>query len=332
MEIRKIQFDEPSHRYTDELNTCYTSVTQKIQQYEPVYDSQFWSCYRAIDKAGIFKPRPFLESREIEINYLGSRQRFPIDFILSGALPIPINNEEILSDWEEVKIESCLWGTNKHAFLENATNSITGTGKYEMNSILQDRETFNCSFIVHNKQELEESPLKDSYPVIYELYEKLINNNWIIFAEKRVYSAQHKIAGTMDIFALKGDEFIIIDWKTNKKALKFESGYYKKVWNSERTHKVETDEFVQTKDVFKYPIHDLPYCKGNVYSLQLSLYALLCELWGFKLKSIRLVHIRPKLDAIGNPILDKANNRIEHEPEIYKMPYLREHAFKLLNH
>ena len=74
-----------------------------------------------------------------------------------------------------------------------------------------------------------------------------------IYSEKIIFSEQLKIAGTMDILIRlhESDEYIIIDWKTNKK---IDTRSFR---NKMGTHSITSN------------IED---CKYNVYAFQLSFY------------------------------------------------------------
>lgn len=316
---KHIKFDEALHKYTDEDNIVYTSVTTLIGRVEPKYDSEFWAVYRVLDREN-WKPRPFLEERKIEVLYGKTRVKFSIEMIMNGALPVKIEHEAVLSDWEDIKDTACRWGTSKHAFLEDSLNKITDTTKITIDVIKKNTEQHGYAFKVTNKKELDNSPLKFAYPSIYREILKYIDQGWTLFSEKRVYDAEYRVAGTIDLLLVKDGMCFIIDWKTNREKLKFEPGYYKKEWNANRTKKVKTTEWVSTKDKLNYPLQSVAHCKGNTYIMQLSSYHYLCFRWGLKPLGTLLVHIRPKCDAEGEILLEHNGERIEHEPEFYTLP------------
>lgn len=323
LEKRIIKFDEPSHTYTDEFDLPYTSVTQLISTRESKFDTPFWSMYRAIDQIASYKPRPFPEEQKIELTYLGVRRQYQLSTLYLGIVPLLKSPEEIRTEWQVTTEEACEWGHNKHSYLEGCVDRFASTRSTAIHEMQESISTRGFSFKVMNVQQLEQSPLQFTYPAIYRELELLVKGGWALFAEKRVYDSEYRIAGTIDLLAIKGGKAIIIDWKTNRKKLKFTSGYYKKEWNAQRTAKYETDQWVATKAVFLDPLKFLSHCKGNVYALQLSLYHYLCERWGFPREATTLVHIRPKCTPEGEIMLDETGDRIEMEPEFYDMPYLR---------
>lgn len=121
MEITKrngnVCFSEETHTYWNENdNGRYISVTTLIGQYEPQYDSQFWSWYKALEK---LLPKDIWK---IESAKLRATKR--VDNTILSLYNIDENilngvQQDILDEWERNKIESCERGTKIHALLEN---------------------------------------------------------------------------------------------------------------------------------------------------------------------------------------------------------------------
>jgi ATP-dependent exoDNAse (exonuclease V) beta subunit len=94
-----------------------------------------------------------------------------------------------------------------------------------------------------------------------------------IHVEKIIFSEELKLAGTMDvlIYLKESDEYIIIDWKTNKK--------------------IDTRSF-RNKMGTHHITSNIEDCKYNVYAFQLSLYRYLLETYyGLKIKQQIIAHI-----------------------------------------
>jgi ATP-dependent exoDNAse (exonuclease V) beta subunit len=92
--------------------------------------------------------------------------------------------------------------------------------------------------------------------------------------EVRVFSKKWKIAGTIDsLFIYKG-KIYLIDWKTNKQLTndKHEKGTFERLLS---------------------PFEDYYKNHQNEYSIQLSLYTLILEEWGFEVGGVYIVHIGP---------------------------------------
>lgn len=262
---RKISFNEDLHRYTDEDNNEYTSVTSLIKRYEKPFDENYWAKKKA-DEAG---------------------------------LP----TEVVKQNWKDIREYSANKGTIEHKLLEDSINKSNNNQDFKFDSTTyRERSPFKdrIGFIEINSTNLEvlaNSPLGRKYPEIYKFLEGFILQGWTLMAEKRVYWYDFLIAGTIDCLLLKGKEFMIVDWKTNKDKLKFESGYYKKIGG------VKSDQWVSTNDFFKPPISALSFCKGNIYTLQLSLYSYILELWGFKCVNLFLFHIKSETEIYLHKII-----------------------------
>lgn len=107
--------------------------------------------------------------------------------------------------------------------------------------------------------------------------------------EVRVFSKKWKIAGMIDSLFLYRGKIYILDWKTNKK--------------------FTTDETLGYKEKLLAPFGE--YFKSHLseYSIQLSLYALILEEWGFKVGGAYLVHIGPGDEpATLHKVIDMRDN------------------------
>lgn len=92
--------------------------------------------------------------------------------------------------------------------------------------------------------------------------------------EVRVFSKKWKIAGMIDSLFLYKGKIYILDWKTNKQF----------------TH---DDHLKGQYEKLLEPFDDYWKNHHNEYSIQLSLYALILEEWGFEIGGAYLVHIGP---------------------------------------
>lgn len=118
-----------------------------------------------------------------------------------------------------------------------------------------------------------------NYKKVIESYincvSKIINENELkqIYSEILFYNHDTKIAGTSDICWVHNDEtFTIGDFKTNKK-FRYFSEY---------------------KNWMKYPISHLMECEFNKYTIQLSLYAYMCEvLTNKKCRGLIILYLNP---------------------------------------
>lgn len=273
----KIIFDPVLHKYTDETGRTYTSATQLLGQITPEFNSRYWLMYKALQAKG-HKVRPDMpDNRYIIVD----NNICNIDDLYKSVKGILARTEilKIEAEWEQTKQIACDRGNEKHNYLEDC---IKQSGQVRDFNFEGNNQGF--AFKLNTKQDLSKSPLKYSDPLVYDLLTEYIELGWTVYAEKRIYSHIHLIAGTIDIFLVKGREFKILDWKTNKDELHFTSGYYKK-YNG-----VKSTEWVVTADYLKKPLNNLMNCKGVIYTLQLSIYAYMAELWGLECKGLQLCH------------------------------------------
>ena len=91
--------------------------------------------------------------------------------------------------------------------------------------------------------------------------------------EVRVFSKKWKIAGMIDSLFIHRGKVFILDWKTNKQ--------------------FTTDQNLKYKEKLLAPFEDNFKSHLSEYSIQLSLYALILEEWGFEIGGAYLVHIGP---------------------------------------
>ena len=306
----ELNFDEPSHRYFNKDNKTFLSVTQFLGEFEPKFDEEFWGMYTALKDNGKLV-KPDLDNKAIYINGVSNPiSKLHKDTIYKHWYSVTI------AKWKGISAEACLRGNNTHNYLEESINESKGffNGNSDNSNITSSRKKDNQISTVND---LDKGDLKEKFPSIYERLKLYIERDCIIYAEKRVKLDFALIAGMIDVPIIKRgtNKFCITDWKTNKDEFKYTSGYMKKIkvgndW-------VKSDIFVPTDDRFSYPISHLPYCKINLYSLQLSLYAYIMECWGYELvdKGLEIIHIRPGM-----------------EPKVIKIPYLREEIELLIKH
>lgn len=289
---RIIYFNEEAHKYTDDLGNGYISVTTLIGKYTEE-----------------FKKEKIAEACE----KIGKNPRHPKYQKYKGK-----SKKQILWEWEQETIKACDKGTKKHNFLEQAIKSCNGY-KTNANGFINDR-IYTIDNIVekHNygKVNIEyfiKSGIKEKYPKIYELLYGFVSNGFKIYAEIGVYDSKNLISGLIDILLIKGEEFIILDWKTNKAPIRFESGYYEKQLDG----RLDLTSFIYKDEYFKAPLDHLADSIGNHYAMQTSTYASLVESWGFKCKGIILCHIRTIEDQFED------NEDDVEVVEMYDMPYLK---------
>lgn len=239
------------------------------------------------------------------------KPKFDTDkFALIDANKIGVSKETIIKKWETDTKEACDKGTIVHKYLEDNINLLKKPGKGFNNR--------SYKYKVTTLEELDKTTLRKTHTAIYYRLSEFIVQGATIFAEKRVYSFEYQIAGTIDLFVLFPDNsFYILDWKTNKHPLRFDAGYFKKKWAG--NVKIETGIWVPTYKYLYEPISHLPNSKGVIYTLQLSLYALLAEMWGCTCKGLELYHMENEI---------KVNSKVVP----YRISYLKNEAQAMLDY
>lgn len=310
----KIDFDPVEHIYTDEHGTIYTSVTTLIGKYKPKFDKKYWSMYTALKDNG-FHVIPSTIGKVIKVN---GRYR-KIDDLYKN----PVNNYEVkrvVNKWEDLTVKACNRGNKIHDFLEDSINESKEEGAN--NEVIKPLTTKEHRLVViKTTHDLDKTKLQETFPVIYIRLLGYINQGCTLYAEKRIYSSVFNIAGMIDVLIVKGNQFMILDWKTNKDELLFVSGYYKKekIYNTSigNYEYIKTDLFIRKPEYLFKPLSHVENCKGMIYSLQLSLYAYLMIRWGYKLvnNGLEIFHLRPGL-----------------EPKLIKVKYMEKEIISMVNH
>ena len=139
-------------------------------------------------------------------------------------------------------------------------------------------------------------PLPNNLDVIHrinkfnKIYAKQLFKLEPLKFEVRVFSPKWKIAGMIDSLFLYRGKIYILDWKTNKDFTdnNHPKGIYEKL-------------LAPFQDHFKNHL--------NEYSIQLSLYSLILEEWGFQVGGAYIVHIGPgDEDAELYKVVDMRDN------------------------
>jgi len=308
----KLTFEPNEHKYSDETGRVYTSVTTLIGQYQEPFNEKYWSMYTALKNAG-YNVRPTRDKKHIVVN---NRHR-----TLTSLYKNPINGHEVkllVKKWQNLTEEACERGNNTHDYLEDSINLSKGDDG-SSNTQIEPQLAVAMQRIglveIRTKHDLDTTTLQDTFPTIYKRLLAYINFGCVLYAEKRIYTVQFGVAGMIDVLIVKGKQFAILDWKTNKDEMKFTSGYYKKV---KINHKwVKSTNWTPFKKHLFTPLNHIQDCKGMLYTLQLSLYAFIMELWGYSLvpNGLEIFHMRPN-----------------QEPKLIKVRYLKEDISNMLKH
>lgn len=290
----KIFFDEEAHKYTDEYANIYTSTTTVIGNYSNKFDVK--SMARNCARAG----------RKGNPKYKGKTEAM------------------LEAEWAWMTKVACDEGNDKHNFLERTIKQHTGYNLVGSNCYINSRIHTVVDIVksptygILDIQFFESNGIKERYLDIYNMLYLLHNKGFRFYAEIGVFNIQALISGLVDLLAIRGNDFYIIDWKTNKAPIRFEAGYFKK-----DNYGNLTNEYVFTAALMKYPLSHLEDSTGNKYALQLSMYANLIELFvGLDLHCLGIILCHITKDKF----LDRDNVKL------MQIPYLKEDVNSLMEH
>ena len=237
-----LYFDEGPHKYTDSNGNEYISVTTLIGDYCPKFDAKYWAHKKAREQG--------------------------------------VSEKEIIKQWNKIKNEACDRGTNTHNGIENAIKDVS---KFK-EAIQYLQQVGGRCITVADIPNLIPTPLdvdkfkeatENKYEEIYRVFQFYTDRGYTIYSEIGVFDPQLLISGTIDILCDRPTDFVILDWKTNRGGLQFESGYFKK--DKTTIPNQLTNEWVRKNDKMLPPLNHLPECNGSHYTMQLSIYARLTE-------------------------------------------------------
>lgn len=295
---QQLFFNEPLHKYTDNRGNIYTSTTTLIHKYYEGFDTKKMA--RICELAG----------RKGDPKYRGKTAKM------------------LIKEWEENSKNACDYGTDKHGYLEDCIKGSTGY-RSNIDKIIDKKDKMllvsnvisNPGFGELNVYYFVQTKIDVLYPEIYNIIVQLVQQGYRIYSEIGVFKPDRLISGTIDLLFIKDGEFIILDWKTNKADIRFESGYFEKDRHGEMT-----GVFKPTYKRFFNPISHLPASTGHIYSMQLSIYAYLCEILGLTCKAIVLCHIRR--EQIISPITKYLVDRVD----FHHISYLKSEAENMIDH
>lgn len=304
-ETIKLFFEEEAHKYTDTLGNTYTSCTTLLHRYAPEFDKAYW--------------------------------------LRKKAKETGLSEADIAKNWKDITDESCARGTKTHNYLEDGVKEVSKFKKavQYLTDIKSGRMVTVADIPYLNVKPLDIPKFiqatNNKYPEIYNVFKYYTDNGYTIYSEIGVYLIDYLISGTIDILCIREDQFVILDWKTNKDGLKFESGYYRRD-KSQKPWQL-TNDWVSKKETLKAPVSHLPNCNGSIYSLQLSMYATMVNLvTGLPCAGLGLCHIgtpfikneygMPKRNIKGMYIIDEKGSETV---KWYPIKFYHNECMQILN-
>jgi len=296
-----IYFNANKHKYTNEVGNTFISATTLIGKYEYKFEDKQVDIAKACERIGKNPRHPKYKQ------YRGKSWKL------------------ILADWAKTRDDACDLGNSKHDYLERSVKESSGFYKvfgnkygsgsevklYTIEDILEDH-----AYGIVDLNKLKS--IKKDYPRIYTILKTLVDEGFKLYSEIGVFCLESLISGLVDILAVREHQFLIVDWKTNKNPVRFESGYYEKDNNGNVTN------YKLTEECFRSPLHLLPQSVGNKYTLQLSLYAYLIERFGLKWMGSILCHILHNNYPIDHPDVQRNPSWInKQQVDIIPIKYLK---------
>lgn len=301
----RLTFKEENHSYTDSLGNKYLSMTTMLHRYAQEFDRDYWLKFKAKE--------------------------------------LHISESKLEKQWSDITKEACEQGTKYHNGLEDG---IKGSSMFidAVKYMTNDRgEMITVADIPNINQYVKQLDLQDfiemtenKYPQIYSTFRYYLDRDYKIYSEIGGFLIDYLVSGCIDVLCLREDQFVIGDWKTNRRGLQFQAGYYKKD-KSVKPHQ-ETNTWVTKNEFLKPPVHHLPNCNGSIYNLQLSGYAFFVEtILNIPCAGLWLCHIDRDfiLNDYGMPKrfpdgLYRTKPNPEPKTTFYKMRYLRDEICSIL--
>ena len=300
-----LYFKEEGHKYNDSNGNSYTSVTTLIHDnYVPKFNKKYW--------------------------------------LHKKAKELGISEKQLEKQWQDITDEACARGTATHNGIEDAIKEVSMfKNAIQYLTKINDGRVVTVADIPYlNVKPLNIDEFKKAtdykYEEIYRVFQFYIDKGYTIYSEIGAFLIDYLISGTIDILCIKDTDFVILDWKTNRNGLQFESGYFKK----DKTCKPAqlTNEYITKSEYMLPPLNYLPNCNGYHYTMQLSMYARMVELiLGIPCVGLGLCHIGSPFikNKYGMPYRDKDNqypidpNGIE-TVQWYRINYRRKEADAVL--
>lgn len=300
-----LYFKEEGHKYNDSLGNSYTSVTTLIHDnYIPKFNKKYW--------------------------------------LHKKARELGVSEKTLEKQWQAITDEACARGTVTHNGLEDAIKEVSmfKSAIQYLNNISDGRVVTVADIPFFKVKPLDIEKFKEAtnnkYPEIYRVFQFYIDRGYTIYSEIGAFLIDYRLSGTIDVLCVRDTDFVILDWKTNRNGLQFESGYFRKDKSIKPAQL--TNEYVKKSEYMLPPLNYLPNCNGYHYTMQLSMYARMVELiLGIPCVGLGLCHIASPFvkNIYGMPYRDE-NNQYPIDPngeetvQWYKIGYRRKEADLIL--
>lgn len=303
-QAKNLVFTEADHKYVDENNLVYTSVTTLLDKYKPEFDKEFWSMFTGLKDAG-FRLKPYPEEQAIRLGTV----KFKLEDLKKETYYVQLQ-ELTKIKWGITSTKACMRGNTIHNSIELGINKTRNDIEAKDNDLITyEVNPFKSGKNISTMNDLDASHLRTDFPFIYNKLKPLVEAGATVFSEKRVYMSRYGIAGTIDCPIIKGKYFSILDWKSNAADMHDTPGYYKKEkigneWIKTDTWIIDIDKATGEPKTFNAPISHIPASKYHTYCLQLSIYAYIMEQWGYVLipNGLAIVHYPLNKEPVYIPV------------------------------
>lgn len=250
-----MRFDPIPHKYYNNQNELYVSVTQLIEHYKQEFEEEYWSYYTAYRKVLGYDKDTFKEYVKAKGIRYGTNKSIDNIFYLANQDGISQEllkqaKQAVKDEWKETNKKATDKGSNFHNRKETSDD-------YQK---VFTEKIFTARTVNEDLWNLDRSD-----------YFNTLEDGW--YREIKLVNHNHKLAGTIDELFIETIDRIryidINDWKTNAE-IKFSNKFQN----------------------MKAPVSHLQDTNFNHYTLQISTYALMLELMGFKPRHLQLTHIQ----------------------------------------
>ena len=124
-QAKELIFTEHDHKYRDESNLVYTSVTTLLDKYKKKFDNDFWSMYTALKDAG-YRLKPYPEEQKIRIGTV----MYTLKSLMAQSFYKELQ-DLTKAQWAVNTTQACIRGNNIHNSIEfginKSRNDVDGT-------------------------------------------------------------------------------------------------------------------------------------------------------------------------------------------------------------
>lgn len=270
-----VEFREDGHIYRNtRTKVRYKSVTTFLDQFKPDFDSEYWSIYKAIEflcggkeseKFKTFKRMLSKYGKDFLYSYIKQNYHFTEQMIR-------FEQRRILAEWDVLKKEGLTKGSKWHKQQEYKDHFNEKTFMQGVDVALSKDHEFTYD---SNGMKMLNKRLKLSKDLQDGAYIELLLHNHEIQMAGQTDKARIETIGNIRYVD-------ICDWKTNKR-LTLRNEY----------------------SFLKEPVSHVEYTDFFFYALQLSFYAYMFSMYGYKVRNLTLCHVGGTIRQYEIPYLEK---------------------------